>query len=176
MLGPQYWALHKTKSVFPRSLLSAGVDSKPLSLSVYKLSKELWKRELERRDIFRFDVSQSPQQTTLKLMAEEQQEVVYRGQGRAFQAQGIVFKGWVVRVWCPSREKRSPLWLWFWEVHKDQMIQSFVGHHKVLFQVQRQYFKILKRNDLISFCFEKIILDVFWRLNVARIETGDGPI
>ena len=56
------------------------------------------------------------------------------------------------------------------------MIQSFVGHGKVLFQVQRQYFKILKRSDLISFFFVKIILDVFWRLDVARIETGNGPI
>ena len=110
------------------------------------------------------------------LELKEQQEVMYRGQGRAFQAQGIVFKGWMARVWCPSREKRSPLWLQFREVHKDQMIQSFVGHGKVLFQVQRQYFKILKRSDLISFCFVKIILDVFWRLDVARIETGNGPI
>lgn len=42
----------------------------------------------------------------MKLRAEETARGMYRGQGRAFQAQGIVFKGWVKSLVSFRTEKK----------------------------------------------------------------------
>lgn len=88
VLGPQCWALNETKSLYPWSSLSEGLDDNKSPLPPpFTNGVKCYEKENLRRDVFPFDIiSQRPQQATLTLRAEGTAGVT-RGQGRAVQVQ-----------------------------------------------------------------------------------------
>lgn len=103
MLGPQCWALNETKSLYPWSSLSEGLDDNKSPLPPpFTNGVKCYEKENLRRDVFPFDIiSQRPQQATLTLRAEGTAGVTPG-------AENGTCKGGAARVGCPSRKKSSP--------------------------------------------------------------------